>query len=214
MQVRPRRTIALAVSALVLVGGGAGAGVALARTQKSASSTTASQQSQTASTGRIAFLDDVAKRLGIQRSKLDAALKAIALDGVKWAQENGFITKTEADMIRQRIESGDSGDTGDRGRFGLHGRFGFGLGGFPLGSGIFNGRFDGGSDVLTAAANYLGLSANDLAETLRSKTLAQVSAQQGKSVAELEQALRAAVKSKLDKAARAGDITNAQENAL
>lgn len=74
----------------------------------------------------------------------------------------------------------------------------------------------GPSDELSAAATYLGITADALKTDLQSgKTLAQVAdATSGKSAAGLVQALVAAEKSELDAAVTAGKLTAAQEQTL
>jgi hypothetical protein len=206
MRLRSRNAIALAIAVLVLIG----AGVALAQSQ-SPSQSTSSKQGKSRVLGRSAFLDDVARRLGIQRSTLDAALKAIALADVKWAEDNDFITKTQADLIRERI---NSGEVRGLGRFGLHGPLGFGLGGFGRHGGWFKGHVGRGFALLSAASNYLGLSEGNLLDALRSKTLARIAREEGKSIDGLEAALRVTRKAALDEAVAGGEITEAQENAL
>jgi hypothetical protein len=67
-------------------------------------------------------------------------------------------------------------------------------------------------DPITAAADYLGLSVDQLAEQLKAgKSLADVAKAQGKSVDALEQAVIDAARSGLDKAVAAGDVTADQE---
>jgi phage FluMu protein gp41 len=72
-----------------------------------------------------------------------------------------------------------------------------------------------GSGLLQTAASYLGLSVSDLGSALQSgKTLADEAKAQGKTVDGLVQALLAPLKSRLDQRVSAGDITQAQENAI
>jgi hypothetical protein len=210
---RSHRTLVIAVSAVVVMS--IGVGVALARTRQWPSST----RSPNLSSQRTAFETDVANRLRISRAKLDAALEAGALADVAFAEDNGFISKTEANLMRRAIHSG-SGKGG--GPFGFEGHLGFGvgLGGFPLvgppnfEGGLFLGPFGAGSDPLAAAAKYLGLSESDLMRSLRSKTLAQAANDRDKSVAGLERVLRTAAKAGLDRLLSEGVITEDQENAL
>jgi hypothetical protein len=214
MQIKRSKLIALAVSGLVVVG----AGAALAQTQLSGSPTSPSSPAQPKAATRTAFLDNVAKRLGIARSRIDGALKAQALAEVKWAEDNQFITKSQADAIRQRIQSGTP-EGPDHPGFGDHFGPGVAPGGIPFGPGGigFAGRFGdhpGGGESLSAAATYLGLSESDLFDALRTKTLAQVAADHGKPVAGLEQALRTAKESDLDTDVTAGFITKGQADAL
>jgi ribosomal protein S20 len=68
---------------------------------------------------------------------------------------------------------------------------------------------------LAAAAQYLGLTDSQLLSDLGSgKSLAQVAKARGKSVGGLEQAMVAAIRSRLDQAVSAGRITKAQEQKL
>jgi uncharacterized protein YidB (DUF937 family) len=209
MQLRSRNTIALAVTALILIGAGIGAGVALAQTQSPSPSPSSNRTDK--SLRQDAFLDDVARRLGIQRSRLDNALRAQALSEVNWAETNGFITASQADAIRERINAGNAKGLGI---LGFKGRLGLGLDGFGSHGGHFKRGFRGGSGSLAAASHYLGLSASELREALSSKTLAQVARDQGKSVDGLRAALRAAQSARLDDAVADGRITTAQKAAL
>jgi hypothetical protein len=73
----------------------------------------------------------------------------------------------------------------------------------------------GAGPALDAAATYLGLTADELRTQLQAgKTLAQVAAAEGKSVAGLEDALVADAKSHLDAAVSAGDMTADQARAM
>lgn len=75
------------------------------------------------------------------------------------------------------------------------------------GRGGFGGFFD-----LNAAAQYLGLSTDQLRQQLQQgRSLAQVAQAQGKSVQGLEQALVQAAKSRLDQAVQGGRMTAQQE---
>jgi hypothetical protein len=206
MWLRSRNTIAILVATAVLIG----AGVALAQSQSPSPSPTPRRE-KPASLGKEAFLDDVARRLGIQRARLDTALKAMALAEVTWAEDNGFITEARADRLRERINSGRGKGLG---RFGLHGRLAPGLKGLGLRGGLLKGRFNRGFGLVSAAADYLGLPREDLLDALRSRTLAQVARDRGKSVDGLIAALRAAKKARLDDVVAEGEITVAQENAL
>jgi lambda repressor-like predicted transcriptional regulator len=70
-------------------------------------------------------------------------------------------------------------------------------------------------DPLAAAADYLGLSADDLVQELKDgKSLADVAKARGKSVDGLEQAVIDAAKSALDKSVAAGDMTADQEQQI
>jgi hypothetical protein len=162
----------------------AGGGVAIAASQ----SNSPSQESQ-------AVIDDAAAQLGIPSGKLSDALKKALADRIDAAVAAGRLTKTEGDELKQRIQSGD---------FPL-----FGVG-FHHGFGHF-GPFHG----LDGAASYLGLTEAQLrAELETGKTLAQITADHGKSADGLVDALVAAAKKKLDDAVAAGHMTKAQADEL
>ena len=137
-----------------------GTGVALAGTGKSPSGPDRSNRPARAAirADRDAFLNDVAKRAGVDPAKLRNAIKNLH-------------------------------DT--------------------AGPGLHPGALFGG---LQAAADYLGLKPRELMTQLRSKTLAQIATDQGKSVDGLKQALRDAAKTALDRARTNGRITQKQED--
>jgi len=211
MNVRSRSTIALAVTGLILVGVGIGAGVGLAQSQSPSPSPSSSSDRMDKALRHDAFLDDVARRLGIQRSRLDNAIKAQALADVSWAEANGFITKERADALRERINAGMAKGLGG---LGFKGGLGLGRGRLGWHGGSFKRHLRRGSGLLTEAAEYLDLPARELREALESRTLAQVTRDQGKSIDGLTAALRSAEKARLDDAVANDRITQAQENAL
>lgn len=70
-------------------------------------------------------------------------------------------------------------------------------------------------EAFTAAGDYLGLSRSELVGRLREgKSLAQIAEAEGKSVDGLKQAIRGAVAARLDAAAAAGRLTDAQKQRL
>lgn len=89
-------------------------GVALAQTPGSGSSQSASATPSAAQQQRQAqdqaqrdqYLNDLAKNLGVDRSKVDSALKATAKDEVTRAVQAGTLTQSEADQLNQNIDSG------------------------------------------------------------------------------------------------------------
>jgi hypothetical protein len=156
MQLSPRLLLATGGVALML----GGTGVALAGTGQTPNERDRSDRPARAAVraDRDAFLDDVAKRAGVDPAKLRAAIK-------------------------------DLRDT--------------------AGPGLHRGALFGG---LQAAADYLGLKPRELFTQLRTKTLAQIATDQGKSVDGLKQALRDAAKTALDRARTNGRITQKQED--
>jgi hypothetical protein len=182
----------------------AGTGGAYAATRSTAAPAARSQVNIAAQ--RNAFLDDAAKRLGTTPAKLEAALKGAAIDRIDAAVAAGRLTKAQGDAIKQRIQSGKGPLLGlgpaVRGR--PPGGRGFGFG-FRLGFGP--GR------SLDAAAHYLGLTDKQLRKQLHSgRSLATIAKNKGKSLSGLESAIRAAVKTRLDKMVQNKRITAAQEN--
>ena len=139
-----------------------------------------------------AFINDVAKRLNVSPAQLQSALKAALIDRLNAAVQAGQLTKAQANLIKQRIESG---------RFlGRPWRFGFRTHEFF------------GRGALAGAASYLGLTDSQLLRDLSSgKSLAQIAKARGKSVSGLEQAITTAEKARLDRLVSAGVITKRQE---
>ena len=177
---RKRRIVAGAAVGLAVAGGGA----AIAATQLGSPGA----ESQ-------AVVNDAAKQLGIQPSRLSDALKKALENRVDAAVAAGRLTKGQGDALKARIESGEIPLFG-----GLHG--GHGGFGHPFGD-------------LDAAASYLGLTEAELRSQLESgKTLAQVAKDRGKSVEGLVQALVDAARKRLDDAVAAGRLTQSQEQSI
>jgi hypothetical protein len=185
-----RRTTIIAAVAVVAVFGIAGGAIAASGTFDPA------QEKQ-------AFLNDAAGRLGTTSDKLEAALKAAAIDRVNAALAAGEITQDQANAIKDAINSGQLPLSGGLplGGFGLklH-RVGFGG---PVGK------------VLEGAASYLGLTQDQLLTQLRSgKTLADIAKAQGKTVSGLEDAITSGAQTQLDQAVKAGKLTQAEADQI
>jgi hypothetical protein len=154
---------------------------------------------------RQAFLNDVAKRLGVSPAQLSSALKGAYDDQLQAAVAAGKLTQAQANAIKQRARDKGIPPFGGFGLLGPPGSGGkpfAGPGQRPLAFGR----------SLKAAATYLGLTESQLAQDLSSgKTLAQIATSRGKSVAGLEASLSAAAKTKLDKLVADKVITSAQE---
>lgn len=181
-----RKVLAGAAAALAV--GGAGAGVAATKL----TANTPSEESR-------AIVNDAAKNLGVEPSKLSAALKKAFEDRVDAAVAAGRLTEQQGKVLKQRIESDD---------FPLLGAPGFGFGHREGGPHWFMHGLD-------AAASYLGLTEAQLRSRLEnSKSLAQVAKAQGKSVDGLKDALVKEAKTKLDAAVKAGRLSSAQEQRI
>ena len=190
-----KTVLAATVAGLAVAGGGAA--IAASQTDSQGSS----------------FLDSVAKHLGISSEELEDATKAAAVDQVDQALADGKITQEQADALKERIESGEAPFFLGPGMFGF--RHGFG------GPGDNGGRFGGPGhhfffgDKLGSAAEYLGLTEDELHEQLRAgKSLADVAEAEGKSVDGLKQAILDGARSGLDEAVANERLTQEQADAI
>jgi predicted DNA-binding protein (UPF0251 family) len=171
------------VAAAALVGGGAAiAADRLSPTQES-----------------DAVVADAAKQLGVDPSKLDAALTKALQNRVDAAVAAGRITKAQGDEMKERIAAGEVPLVG------------IGPGGGAPG---FGHHFHHFAD-LDAAASYLGVTEEALRTSLSNgSTLADIAKEQGKSVAGLKAALVAAAKADIAQAVKDGRLTEAQQTEL
>lgn len=160
---------------------------------------------QSNSNPQKAYLNDVAKRLGVSPARLDSALKGALNDRLNAMVKAGQLTRAQANRIENRLEHG--------GRLPLFfGGPGFGGPGPKFGGPGRPFLRAGVGASLKAATSYLGLSNTQLLNDLRSgQSLAQIANKQGKSVSGLEQALITAEKTRLDKLVSSGVITATRE---
>ena len=159
---------------------------------------------------RQAFLDDLARRLGVSPQKLQSALQGAFFDRLDAAVAAGELTKAQADAIKRRVVRNGHVPFGGPAMFDHRG--GRGLWGPPS-----DPPGDGGPrrGVLDGAAKYLGLTPAQLKNQLSSgRSLAQIAQARGKSVSGLETALVAAAKARLDQAVAANRISASQEHQL
>ena len=145
-----------------------------------------------------AVVADAAKQLGVDASKLDAALKKALQNRVDAAVTAGEITKAQGDEMKTRIAAGDMPLVG------------IGPGGHPGLKRHFHHFAD-----LDAAASYLGITEAALKTSLsEGSTLADIANEQGKSVDGLKAALVADAKADLAQAVKDGRLTEAQQTEL
>jgi hypothetical protein len=143
-----------------------------------------------------AILDDAAGRLGVEPEELSAALEDAIAARIEAAVAAGELTQEQAERIKERLEQGGLPLFGP----------GFGHGG-PMGMHVRHG--------LDAAATYLGLSEEELHESLRSgETLAEIATEQGKTVEGLTQAMVADATEHLDQAVADGRLTEEQKQEI
>lgn len=145
---------------------------------------------------RQAFLNDVARRLHVSPQELKSAFQGAVQDRLKAAVKAGRLTQAQASAIEMRLREGVPPVP-----FFWRG---------PLRHGVLF-----GPGPLGAAAQYVGVSPVQLFDQLASgKSLAQIAKAHGKSVGELESAMVAAERSRLDSARQHGLITSSQEQRL
>jgi hypothetical protein len=143
-----------------------------------------------------AVVADAAKQLGVDASKLDAALKKALANRVDAAVAAGQITKAQGDEMKARIAAGEVPLTG----------IGPGRGAHHLGHHFAD---------LDAAASYLGITEAALQTSLSDgSTLAEIAKDNGKSVDGLKDALVAAAKADLAQAVKDGRLTEAQQTKI
>jgi len=149
------------------------------------------------------FIDKLAGILHLTPTQTQDALKQAQLQTVDQMLKDGKITQAQADALKARINAGQ------------------GLG--PIGPGFRRGGFKATSTVmrdvmtaeLNAVASALHMSTADLQSALRSgKSLSDLEAQQKVSDSAVQAAIKSAAKGVLDKAVKAGTITQAQEDTL
>ena len=193
-----RRTrIAAVAAAGALVA--AGTGVAVATTR-----------SDSAKDREQAVLADAAKRLDVEPSELRDALSKAEDAQLDADVKAGRLTQEQADAIKARrkqegtVLGGPGG--GDR-HFGGRGFGGPGFGHHRFGGGPF--------EITETAAKALGISEDELWERLRDgKTLEEIAKAEGKSLDDVEQAIKTALKERFDKAVKAGDLTREQADEM
>jgi hypothetical protein len=191
-----RRRIAIIAAAGALAAAGGGVAVATTRSDD------AKQREQ-------AVLDDAAKRLNVDPSKLRDALGAAEDAQLDAAVKAGELTRKQADAIKQR-RAADGTVLGGPGLRGHRGGPGFGPGPGGLGFGGPR-RVERRGDLLDTAAEAIGISPARLRDQLRSgKSLSDVAKAHGKSLDAVKTAVTAAVRKDLDAAVKRGDLTQSQ----
>lgn len=181
-----RNIIIGAVAALAVAGGGA----AVAATQLGSPRGSPREESQ-------AILNDAARQLGIEPSKLSDALKNAFKNRVDAAVAAGRLTKEQGAALKARIDAAE----------------------YPL---LFGGPKGFGREAhfghlgdLSAAASYLDVSAEQLRNDLHAgKSLAQIARDKGKSVDGLVDAMVSAAKTKLDAEVSAGRLTEERKQSI
>src|SRR3977135_3121219 len=149
------------------------------------------------------FVDKLAGILHLTPAQTQDALKQAQLQTVDQMLADGKITKSQADAMKARINAGQG--LGAIGGLGRHG-------GFKTDMKVLQ---DLKTAELNAAASALHMSPADLQSALRSgKSLSDLETQQKLSDSTGKAAMKNAAKGVLDKAVKAGTLTQAQADAL
>ena len=151
------------------------------------------------------FVDKLAGILHLTPAQTQDALKQAELQTVDQMLKDGKITQQQADAMKARINAGQGFGLGFG--FGRHGNNGFKANGALM------------RDLMTAEANAaasaLHMSLTDLKNALRSgKSLSELETQQNVSDSTVKAAMKNAAKGVLDKAVKAGTITQAQADSI
>ncbi|HET9847889.1 MAG TPA: hypothetical protein VFR68_04955 [Candidatus Dormibacteraeota bacterium] len=150
------------------------------------------------------FLDKLAGIVHLTPAQTQDALKNAEKQTVDQMLNDGKITKAQADAMKARIDAGQG--------LGPVGGFGFKRGGFGASRTVMR---DLRTAEMNAVASALKMSPTDLKNALRSgKSLSDLETQQGVSDSAVKTAVKNAAKGVLDKAVKAGTITQAQEDSI
>jgi len=149
------------------------------------------------------FVDKLAGILHLTPAQTQDALKKAQLQTVDQMLADGKITKTQADAMKARINAGQG--LGAVGGFGRQG-------GFKADRTLMK---DLTTAELNAAAAALHMSTADFQSALRSgKSLSDLETQQKVSDSAVKAAMKSAAKGVLDKAVKAGTMTQAQADSV
>jgi polyhydroxyalkanoate synthesis regulator phasin len=187
---------------LTIAGASLGAGLLAVLVGALAIATVLAQTPTPTANPAQAFLAKVAKNLGIDQAKLEAAIKQAALDTIDEQQKAGKLTPEQAQRAKDRVNQNPAGLP-----------FGPPLGPGSFGKGVPPGLALGrpGIGGLDDAASAIGIPADQLRTELRAgKSLAEVAAAHGVTRDQLIQKLTDAANKHIDDAVAAGKLTKDQ----
>lgn len=145
-----------------------------------------------------AVLSDAAQRLDVTPEELRSALAAAREAQLDAEVKAGRLTQEQADEIKKHLE--DEGAV---------------LGPGPGGPGPHHRGPHGGPGIFEDAAEALGIDADELAERLRDgTTFEQIAKGEGKTLAEVKDAVVAAARKRLDADVQAGRLTDEQRKEM
>lgn len=152
-----------------------------------------------------AFLTHLAQGLGIDKNRLVDQIKAAARATVDEATQQGALTADQAQRLKQRIDQATPEQLLHPFGKPFHGRPGWGR----------PGKFGWFGDLWQAAAQKLGLTADQLRAELRAgKSLAQIAQERGVSRDDLKAALLQAARNRLQQAQQQGRLTQQQADQI
>jgi lambda repressor-like predicted transcriptional regulator len=164
---------------------------------------------------------DLAKQKGKSVDGLKAAVKKPITAKVDQAVKDGLLTKEQGDdLVAELSKAVDAFVDGDfAGPLGLGlralGPLGLGKGFGHHGAPFHFGFGLGGTDVLSSAADYLGMTNAQLRDAIANgKSLSEIAKDKGKSVDGLKDAVKKPIKDKVDKAVEEGLLTKEQGDQL
>ena len=185
---KSKRIAILAVTAV----GAVGAGAAIAATQD-----------DKGAEAENAILADAAERLDVETDELRTALSEAELAQIDQAVEDGELTEEQAERIKEHMQ--ESGRV-----LGLHGPGG------PGGPGMHH-RVGGpgGPEVFEAIAKELGISVERLhTQLMDGKSMRKIANANGKTLADVKSAARAAIEKRLSEDVEAGRLTEEQADEI
>jgi polyhydroxyalkanoate synthesis regulator phasin len=183
--------------------GAAVAGAVVLAVAVGAAGAVAAQRALDAREESQAVIEDAAGQLGVEPSELTDALKEALTNRVDEAVESGRLTEEQGAELKKRIDSGETPLIAPG-----FGRQGGGLGRFGFGHFGHAGKLD-------AAAEYVGLTEDELRERLRDgDTLAEIAKAEGKTVDGLVDTLVADATERIDGAVENGRLTEEQATEL
>jgi len=145
-----------------------------------------------------AFIDNLARRLGIGRDELVGAMRDAANDTIDQALQQGWLTQGQAQRLRDWVAQNEPGFP-----------WGWHKGKAWLAPKVWRGV------LVEAAAQVLGMGTDDLLAQLRQgKSLAQVAQERGMSTDEFKSRLLAQVDQRLAQLVQDGRITQQQADQL
>jgi polyhydroxyalkanoate synthesis regulator phasin len=176
-----KKWLVIALAAVILAG--------LATAALADSQTDTGLAPQALQAGEV-FLDKLAGVLGIERAKLDEALKTAGDQTIDHALQEGKITQEQADKLRSRVDQG------------------WPFFGCPKGGAWDSGGKIGHGGLSQPLADALGITLEDLQAALKEgKTVADLAAGKGLTVEQVQDKILADVKLQLDQAVKDGKLT-------